>query len=316
MARPLRLEYPGAWWHITSRGVERRDIFLDDRDRRRFLSLIAQVIPHFHWRLHAYVLMTNHYHLLVETIDATLSRGMHKIGGDYATWFNARHRRVGHLFQARFKAHLIDSEEYLLQVARYIVRNPVRARLVPSATAWPWSSARATAGLAAAPQWLTTAAILERFDGWDLASAKRLYRNFVEESDGESPWRNLVGQVVLGSADFVARMQQRIDERQRSHEYPRAQRSLRPATVEEVRHAVQTITGIDPTKSRRPAARIAFVELAHSEAQATLGDIGAAVGVGPTGVSYLLRRAREAAHTDRDFRDLLECIRFKIKTAN
>jgi hypothetical protein len=260
--------------------------------------------------------MTNHYHLLVETMHATLSRGMHKIGGDYATWFNARHRRVGHLFQGRFKAHLIDSEEYLLQVARYIVRNPVRAQLAPSATAWPWSSARATAGLVAAPRWLTTTAILERFDGWDIACAKRLYRNFVEEGEGESPWGNLVGQVVLGSADFVARMQQRIDERQRSHEHPRAQRSLRPATVEEVRHAVQTITGMDPTKSRAPAARIAFVELAHSEAQATLGDIGAAVGVGPTGASYLLRRARDAAHTDRDFRKLLECIRLKIKTAN
>ncbi len=136
MSRALRLEYPGAWWHITSRGVDREDIFLDDCDRRRFLRILALAVPHFRWRLHAYVLMTNHYHLLVETVEPTLSRGMKTIGGDYAAWFNKRHRRVGHLFQGRFNAQLIDSDEYLLQVARYVVLNPVRAHMVANALEW------------------------------------------------------------------------------------------------------------------------------------------------------------------------------------
>ena len=134
MVRPLYLDYSGAWLHVYSRGVDRHDIFLDDHDRHHFLDLLGVTIPQFRWRLHAYVLMSNHYHLLVEMTEPTLSRGMKKIGGDYARWFNKRHRRVGHLFQGRFKAHLIDRDEYLLSVVRYIVLNPVPAK-TPSSRA-------------------------------------------------------------------------------------------------------------------------------------------------------------------------------------
>ena len=104
MARPLRLEFPGALWHVTNRGVEQRSIYADDRDRRRFLHLLAHVVIERRWHLFAFVLMTNHYHLLFETPDTNLSRGMRDLDGDYASHFNLRHRRVGHLFQGRFKS--------------------------------------------------------------------------------------------------------------------------------------------------------------------------------------------------------------------
>lgn len=314
MSRPLRLEFPGAWWHIHSRGVERRDIFLDDADRRAFLNVLAAAVPHFRWRLHAYVLMRNHYHLLVETVETTLSRGMQKIGGDYAETFNKRHDRVGHLFQGRFKAHLIDSETYLLRVAKYIVLNPVRAGLVARAAEWPWSSHRATAGLERNGAWLTTADILDRFDARDLALAMLAYRHFVDDlPDASSPWRELVGQIYLGGEDFVNRVQERIDERRRSDQHPRAQRIVRCPTVDDARRAVVSVTGEAPAKSASPKTRLAYALIARSEALASLRAIGATLGIGSTGAKYLIDQGRKMSSDDQRFAALLENIRLKIR---
>jgi REP-associated tyrosine transposase len=314
MARPLRLEYPGAWWHVFSRGVDRKDIFLGDQDRRRFLRLLGIAVPHFRWRLHAYVLMANHYHLLVETTEPTLSRGMKKIGGDYATWFNKKHHRVGHLFQARFGAQLIDSDEYLLTVARYIVLNPVRAHIVDDALSWPWSSARATAGCAAVPPWLTTDAILGRLEPRNPAAARRLYRAFIHDAaSAKSPWRNLVGQLYLGNSAFIDRVQERIDEQQRSREHPRAQRIVRCATLAEIRGAVERATGEVPTKYGSRGVRLAFATLAHSEALAPLREIGAVLGIGATGAWSLILRARRLVQCDPIFSKLLEGVRMQIR---
>ena len=147
MARPLRIEYPGAVYHVTSRGNARQDIYLDDKDRLRFLKIVQQVIDRFNWLCHAYCLMGNHYHLLIETVDPTLSRGMRHLNGVYTQTFNRRHQRVGHVFQGRFKAILVERDAYLLQLSRYVVMNPVRAKMVRAAKDWPWSSYRVTAGL-------------------------------------------------------------------------------------------------------------------------------------------------------------------------
>jgi REP element-mobilizing transposase RayT len=313
MSRPLRLEYPGAWWHVLSRGVDRKDIFLNDQDRRRFLRLLAVAIPHFRWRLHAYVLMSNHYHLLVETIEPTLSRGMKKIGGDYATWFNKRHRRVGHLFQGRFRAHLIDSDEYLLTVARYVVLNPVRAYIVDDALQWPWSSARATAGCAVVPSWLTTDAILGRLQPHDPASARQLYRAFIyDAASAKSPWRNLVGQMYLGNAAFIDRVQQRIDARVCSDEHPRSQTVVRCATIADVRDALNAATGELPTKRGSPAVRLAYAALAHSEALLPLREIGAALGVSGSGAWRIIRQAQKREQSDPNFAELMGQVRMTI----
>jgi REP element-mobilizing transposase RayT len=306
MATPLHLDYSGAWLHVYSRGVDRHDIFLDDHDRRHFLDLLGVTIPQFRWRLHAYVLMSNHYHLLAEMTEPTLSRGMKKIGGDYARWFNKRHRRVGHLFQGRFKAHLIDRDEYLLSVVRYIVLNPVRAHMVEDALQWPWSSARATAGCALVPPWLSTNAVLGCFDPHRPALARRLYRAFIHDlGSAKSPWRDLVDKAYLGSETFIDRARQILGVQQPS--------VMRKTTIEDIRNAVQTVTGEGPTKSGSPHARLAYAELARSEALGTFREIGATLGILAPGAWKVILRARSLQNTDPEFADLLDRLRLTIR---
>jgi REP element-mobilizing transposase RayT len=297
-----------------NRGVERRDIFLDNRDRRTFVRLLAEVVPRYRWRLYAFVLMTNHFHLVIETIEETLSRGMQKLEGDYAEYFNWRRRRTGHLFQGRFKSHLVDSERYLLDVARYVVLNPVRAGLVSDPAEWSWSSYGATAGLTNTPAWLSARTLLDRFHPWDRSAAHLLYRGFVAGGvNAESPWADLVGQIYLGGPEFIARTQARINERARSPEHPREQRVIRCATIAEVRDAVAVTTGAVPGKSSGNRVRLLFAELARTEALASLSSIGEQLGIGATGASYLLRRATVLRQTDQAFASLLDSIRLQIR---
>jgi len=163
MARPLRIEFPGALYHITSRGDGREDIYLDNNDRNNFLAVLDQVYERQNWRCHAYCLMTNHYHLLIETPEGNLSHGMRQLNGVYTQRFNRNHRRVGHVFQGRYKAILVEKESHLLELSRYIVLNPIRARMVHAAQDWVWSSYRSTAGLVACPSWLYVDWLLSAF---------------------------------------------------------------------------------------------------------------------------------------------------------
>jgi REP element-mobilizing transposase RayT len=291
MSRPLRLEYPGATWHVHNRGVERRDIFLDDRDRIAFLEFLAEAIEHFRWRLHAYVLMINHYHLLIETIEPTLSRGMKALNGDYAREFNWRHDRVGHLFQGRFNAHLIDSEEYLLAVARYIVRNPVRSGMVDDPADWNWSSHRAACGRTAAPAWLTTDVVLRRFDAGNLEMASHHYAEFVNGGAQDSPWDHMIGGMYLGSVDFIERMRRQIEEQPLSIEHPSEQRLMRMTTIDDLSNAMATLTGSTPQRKAPRRIRQMFAQLAHSEALAPLTQIAGVLGMSASGAKNLIRRA-------------------------
>ena len=173
MARPLRIEYDGALYHVTSRGNERKAIFRDDTDRELFLATLFRVTERFHWICHAYCLMNNHYHLVIETPDGNLSKGMRQLNGVYTQAFNRRHRRVGHLFQGRFKGILVQKESHFLEVCRYVVLNPVRAKAVDHPRLWAWSSYRATGGLATIPRCLTVDEILAIL----VRGAARLSRN-------------------------------------------------------------------------------------------------------------------------------------------
>jgi len=207
MARPLRLEYPGAVYHVTSRGNARQDIVMDDRDRTLFLERLAHVIDRFGWRCHAFCLMDNHYHLLIETPQPNLSRGMRQLNGTYTQAVNRRHQRVGHLFQGRFTAILVEKEAHLLELCRYVVLNPVRAKLVNHPRLWAGSSYRETAGERTAPAWLSTDWILGHF-GARQREAQMRYRQFVAEGRAESrPWEQLTGQIYLGSEAFIAQHQ-------------------------------------------------------------------------------------------------------------
>jgi putative transposase len=163
MARPLRIEFAGALYHITSRGNAREDIYKDDSDRDSFLELLHKTNIRHGWICHAYCLMSNHYHLLIETSRPTLSKGMKYLNGSYTQRYNYHHQRVGHVFQGRYKSILIEKESYLQELSRYIVLNPVRARMVHSAVDWPWSSYRATAGYTSPGDYLSTDWILSGF---------------------------------------------------------------------------------------------------------------------------------------------------------
>lgn len=209
MARPLRLEFPGAVYHVLARGNCKEPIYLEDADFSGFLSLLAETRGRFNWLVHAYCLMTNHYHLLIETPDANLSRGMRHLNGVYTQRFNRRHKRVGHVFQGRYKALLVQKDAYLLELSRYIVLNPVRARMVQSVDAWKWSSYRFTIGISTPPPWLETDWLLAQF-GPQRSSAVSAYRHYVASGMyADSPFEHIEDQLYLGDAAFVKRLRNR-----------------------------------------------------------------------------------------------------------
>ena len=204
MARPLRLEFPGAISHLTGRGNARQKVFFTDADRELFLKTLTGVVNRYHWICHAYCLMANHYHLLVETAKANLSIGMRQLNGIYTQSFNRRRNRVGPLFQGRFKAILVERESHLLELCRYIVLNPARVKGSSRASTWKWSSYRATAGLAPVPEFLRTDWILEQF-GKSRSRAQQRYREFVRDGMASRPWDDLKGQIYLGSEAFIVK---------------------------------------------------------------------------------------------------------------
>jgi len=225
MARPLRLQFAGAVYHLTSRGNARHKIFFNDADRELFLKTLAHVVSRYRWICHAYCLMANHYHLLVETPKANLSIGMRQLNGIFTQSFNRRHKRVGHLFQARFKAILVEKESHLLELCRYIVLNPVRVKSATDLAAWKWSSYRASAGLVAVPEFLSTDWLLEQF-GKDRREAQKCYREFVRDGLANRPWDDLKGQIYLGSDEFIERHAVKAKE---LREIPRAQlKAIKP----------------------------------------------------------------------------------------
>lgn len=276
MARPLRIEFPGAVYHLTSRGNARQDIVMDDRDRVQFFSLLAQVVDRYGWLCHAYCLMDNHYHLLVETPQPNLSLGMRQLNGRYTQMYNRRHERVGHLFQGRFTAILVEKEAYLLELCRYVVLNPVRANMVTHPRLWSWSSYRAAVGETAAPAWLTTDWVLGQF-GVRVGPAQARYRTFVAEGrGGPRPWEQLMGQIYLGSEDFVAQHQPNRVIR----DIPRRQ-----------------------TQAQRPSLRVVFqrngeptrlIHVAYRQYGYRLAEIAEHLGVHAATVSRRLKQAEQS----------------------
>lgn len=237
MARPLRIEFPGAVYHVTARGDRQAPIFEDDADRLSFLEILAEVVARFNWLCHAYCLMDNHYHLLVETPDANLSRGMRHLNGLYTQACNRRHGRCGHLFQGRYKGILVDRDNYLQELSRYLVLNPVRAGMVKDPADWPWSSYRAMLGEAPAPAWLTTDTVLSQFSS-QRAAARRRYRLFVAEGmDADPVWSGLRQQIYLGDSDFVARMQKQSQVQGDELSIPDAQRRGPAPTIAAIAEA-------------------------------------------------------------------------------
>lgn len=223
MARPLRIELAGALYHVTSRGDRREDIYFTDADRKAWLDVLDSVCERFNWTCHAYCQMTNHYHIVIETPEGNLAKGMRQLNGVYTQHVNRTHARVGHVFQGRYKAILVEKDSYLLALARYVVLNPVRARMVKQPGAWPWSSYRATVGKTTPPSWLQADWTLGQFSTQRRRAIEK-YIDFVREGVSlPSLWSELKSQIYLGSERFVERMQKQLPEGDLT-EVPRAQR--------------------------------------------------------------------------------------------
>ena len=205
MARSLRIEYSGAYYHVINRGNGGEKVFAGTGDKKKFLEYLEKTVKRFSLIIHTYCLMTNHYHLLIETPQANLSVAIQWLNVSYAAYYNRKHRRRGHLFQGRYKAILIDADEYLGQLSRYIHLNPVRAGMVTAAERYPWSSYPAFIRKVKVPAWLETGWLLEYF-GKKKKAAIRNYRNFVDGINAktlEDPGKDVVGGVILGDTDFV-----------------------------------------------------------------------------------------------------------------
>lgn len=277
MARPLRIEFAGALYHITSRGNEKRDIFFAEEDRSAFLETLGKVCERFNWRCHSYCLMTNHYHLLVETVDGNLSQGMRQLNGVYTQYTNRTHKRVGHLFQGRFKGILVQRDAHLLEVARYIVLNPVRAGMVRRVEDWPWSSYRATVGMVQSPDYLSTEWLLSGF-GPKRRAAIAAYARFVAAGMGaESIWTNLRNQIFLGSEDFVQQMHEKIRPEQPLREVP----SL---------HKRPVAKALSYFSKRYPDRDEAMAE-AYKSGAYSMQEIGTYFGVGRMTVSRAVKKS-------------------------
>lgn len=285
MARPLRLEFAGALYHVTSRGDHRERIYLDDEDRRTFLDLLGKEIFQQRWLCYAYCLMENHYHVLVETPEANLVRGMRRLNGVYTQSFNRRHGRVGHVFQGRYKAILVDKENYLLELCRYIVLNPVRAKVVTTTEDWPWSSYRATAGESVCAKWLAADKVANLFSG-----RRSSYRRFVADGISQgSIWEHLNGQIYLGEEEFLGRMQKIVD-RKAARGITKAQRKPLTPSVEEIINTVGSAYGISASEvldRNHGEAYWLAAYLMRRVGNLPLGDVARRVGVSPARISQI-----------------------------
>ena len=291
MARQLRLEFAGGLYHLTARGNAQAAIYKDDDDRIRFLDLLGREIAQQGWLCYAYCLMDNHYHLLIETPEANLSKGMRRLNQVYTQTFNRRHARVGHVLQGRYKSIVVDKDSYFQELNRYIVLNPVRARMVKTAKEWPWSSYLATAGMCTPSGWLQVKTVLKQFSHQREVARKR-YREFVRQGVSRaSPWEQLRGQIYLGGDDFLARME-KLAHKQSLANVPRQQthptRLDKGAVLARVSEVYALPVEEILTRSHGQAYHCAAWLLRRS-ANVSLKEVAELFGVSPSRISHIQR---------------------------
>jgi putative transposase len=276
MARPLRLEFPGAIYHITSRGDRQEAIYEDDIDRQQWLDILSRVCERYNWRVHAYCLMDNHYHIVLETADGNLSKGMRQLNGVYTQYFNRQHNRVGHVYQGRYKAILVEKDSYLLELSRYVVLNPVRAGITKAAEECLWSSYLVTIGKRSPPAWLEVEWLLSQFS-LQRNRAIGKYIDFVREGIGLPPiWDDLRHQIYLGSEDFVNKHQKLVSQKQDLDDIPALQKKAIPKPISHYQNNY---------KSESQAITQAFLSGGH-----TLKEIGDYYGKHYTTISRIVKK--------------------------
>ncbi len=233
MARPIRVQYPGAFYHIMTRGNERSNIFNVVEDYQDFLLVLFNTIKRYNWDCYAYCLMPNHYHLLIKTNEANLSIGMRQLNGSYTQNFNIRNKRVGHLFQGRFKSILVEEENYKYQLIRYIALNPLRSNIVDRIEDWRWNSCLEVMGKIAATGCVNKRETLSNFDQ-DENRAKGLFLDYLMSKTEEDGLSSLKGGVVLGSAGFIEKIRGYLKLRESEREIPVKERLFCGPTLEEL----------------------------------------------------------------------------------
>jgi len=346
VARPLRISRPGAWYHVTARGIERRGIFTSERDRKHWLELMPEFQDRFGLVLHAYVLMDNHFHLLVETPEPLLSAAMQWLQTSYSMWFNRKHDRAGPLFQGRYKAVVLEPEGWALAVSRYVHLNPIRiiglgqsksdrraARvgLSPAPNRevvrerlrrlreYRWSSYRAYIGVESAPPWLTCGRVLSLAGSRTAAEGQQRYGKFIEEAvrEGlqETPWEHLIGQVALGTRPWWQKLRARLSGTAREQPQWKA---VRPrASWESVVAEVSRVRGLpwDEFKVKRGdwGRDLAFY-LGRRECGLTLRQLGEhAGGVDYATVSAAIKRTAQRAQHERKLMKLMNTLSSNLK---
>lgn len=316
MARPLRIEYEGAFYHVVQRGIERKNIFASDRDKERFLSYLKVSHSAYNAIFHTYVLMDNHYHLIVETPRANISKIMHYINASFAAYYNAKHKRVGPLYQGRFKAIPVQEDEYLHHLSCYIHLNPVRAGIVKSPEEHPYSSYSFFTTKKEPPEWLATGFILSMFDKKP-GAAKELYKRFVMGNIGKEKEfinSNIKNGWILGDENFLEAMQKRLEEKPSDPELPLLTDLKRPAelSLDEIKRITEKYVKDNPRLCRSVS-----IYLSRKYTQKTLKEIAAFYGnTHYASISQVWRRIGKRREKDRGIGKLLAIIDSEIENVS
>jgi len=310
LARQLRIEYPGALYHVTSRGNEKKDIFRSIKDRDKFLSYLSSAWERHGAVFHAYCLMSNHFHLMVETPLGNLSWIMKHINGSYTTYFNVKHKRAGHLLQGRYKAVLVQADAYAAELSRYIHLNPVRAKMVSTPEEYRWSScSRYLEGTA--PSWLSTSLVLGYF-GTEDEDRRRNYRDYLYDAIGKEsrdPLSDSVASTILGSDDFVRDIREKyLDGKENDRELPALRDLSRGPGVAEIKALSEEAF---PENER--LARMAGIYLCWRYSGAKLKEIGALYGISESGVNRACFRFENMMEGEKDLRERLRRLTGKLK---
>jgi len=288
MGRPLRIEYAGAYYHVAARGNEQKDIFKSRKDREKFLSYLGSAVSRYGAVIHGYCLMSNHYHLLLETPSGNLSQIMQHLNGAYTNYFNTKRSRSGHLFQGRFQAILIEADEYSRELSRYIHLNPVRAGIVTKPEDYQWSSYRDYIGVREPPAWLHTQSILSCFHQ-SIPAAQEKYCGFVEDLLGreyQSPLKGAVASTLLGSCGFVQEITEKhIAGKPVDRDLPALRALSKRPSIDKI---IETTERLLPENKR--LATQASIYLCHKYSGAQLKEISERFGVGQSAISQASRR--------------------------
>ena len=297
MARPLRIQFPGAFYHVTSRGNEQKNIYKSEQDREKFLSYLESAVERYGAVIHVYCLMSNHYHLLLETPNSNLSQIMRHINGAYTTYYNTKRKRAGHLFQGRFKAILVEKDQYATTLSRYIHLNPVRAGITAKPVEYDWSSYRFYTGSQKTPEWITTEFILGYF-GRNNSSARKGYRKFVHDlvkQEYESPLKEVIASTLLGSIEFVKDVQEKyLFNAKNDRDIPALTELSKRKSIDEIRQVVDSEFGSDTRLAKK-----AMLYFCHKISGRKLKEIGMSFGIGESAVSLSSRRFRVMIAKDK-----------------